>query len=795
MFLKRYFLAAGLIVSCAGLQGQQALPALIADDSASLTNLKRLTLPAGYSTKPLPSKKDNTRLIYFPGIYNQYVWNCNQASSIWTMFTYEINYLRGLNSTVPDNQYSPMAVFNHLNYGNPSQGVSYFDSWKLVEMNGIPGHPDYPADNQNWLTWMTGYDRYYRGMKNRVDEVFAIDVGSPEGLLTLKHWLHDHLEGSQVGGLANFQIGSGDMIIPQIPLDKGLEEEGQYIVIRYGPYVGHAMTFAGWNDSVRYDYNGDGRYTNNIDINGDGAVSMLDWEIGAMLVVNSWGSMYNAGKLWVMYRLLAETTKNGGIWDNAAMVVKPRKTYEPLLTVKAGIRYNQRSRLKIQVGIASSPEAASPERIMDFPCFNFQGDTLPMQGFVGVDSDLIEIGLDITPMLNYFPENGQAKLFLEVVQKSPDGSGYGQVESFSVMDYTHGTFEFRNNSAPVMIRSNDITRLSVPVSVRLNKPVIVTDELPDADIGADYRYQIIADGTTGPYRYTNPVNQFQETTEPEVISLTGGQAVFQIPSPNSHRTMDLPFGFPFYGSEYTRITILTDGGFVMGPSLVPYPYVIDNRLRFYQYNGVFPFMGSLNYTNPGHQVTFETSSDQATIRWHAAADPAGEHSLEFAARLHADGRISFYYGEMDVPLTFPWISGVSAGNNLDFHLMGHTGVGVRPNTAFRLALNEWPAWLQLGSNGDLKGTPDTAGAYVLPLQVTDWNGISSQKDLTLTVKGASSVTVDGRKDEIQLYPNPATDRIWIRGYATNPAPSNSLYMILQVNSSLPGAMRLPRAPY
>jgi hypothetical protein len=755
----------GLIGVFAGLSGQQARVSLISSDDAALNSLPRLTLPAGYATRPLPYKKDNTRVIYFSGIYSQEVWNCNQASSIWTMFTYEINNLRDLNSSMPENQYSPMAVYNLLNFGNSGQGVSYFDSWNLVKSNGIPTNTDFTAYSQNSQVWMTGYDKYYRGMKNRIEDVYAIDVSNPEGLLTLKHWINDHLNGSQIGGLANFQIGSDAMIIPQIPLDKGLEEEGQYIVIRYGPWVGHAMTFAGWNDSVRYDVNGDGKYTNNLDINGDGVVDMKDWEVGAMLVVNSWSSGWgNAGKVWVQYRLLAEEVNDGGIWNHAAMVVKPKKTFDPLLTIKAKIRYNIRNRIKIQAGVSADLNARVPDKIMDFPCFNYQGDTLPMQGFSGVDSDLIEIGLDITPLLNYIPANGQAKIFLEVVQKSPNAAGSGRIESFSVMDYTNGTHEFANTDGMVAITRNSLTRLSVPVNTTVKRPQILNSELPDAQVGMEYRNQMEADGTTGPYRYANPATRFVEKADPPMIPFSGGESVFTIPDLTA-RVMDLPFFFPFYGSTFNQITVLKDGGIVMGQKLVKYPYVIDNRLRFYQNEGVFPFLTNLYYPDAANQVTFEASATETVIRWHAAVDPEGMQAVEFAVGIFPDGKIRLYYGDMNVTPDIAWISGASLGNNLDYCLMSHNTSGISPNSAFSLELPVWPSWLSLSSNGDLHGTPDKPGTYSLPFTVTDGSGISSSKDLMLNITGGSGVNAQTLQNGMEVFPNPVTDEISFQGFS------------------------------
>jgi hypothetical protein len=759
--MRKLFLGIGMMSMAAGVFGQQAELNVATYDDATLASLPRLTMPAGYGTRPLPSKKDNTKLIYFPGIYSQEVWNCNQAASVWLMYTYEVNYLRNLESAKPENQYSPMAVFNLLNYGNPGQGVSYFDSWNLIKANGVPGNTDFTAYSQNSQVWMTGYDKYYRGMQNRVDQVYAIEVGTPDGLTTLKHWLNDHLSGDEVGGIANFQIGSGDMVIPQIPTGKGLEAEGEYIVTKYGPWVGHAMSFAGWNDSVKYDYNNDGRYTNNVDINSDGVVDMKDWEVGAMLVVNSWGTWWgNHGKVWVMYRVLAEDIYHGGIWNNAVMVVKPKKTYQPLMTVKTKIRYNQRNRLKLQVGVASTQDAREPEFQMDFPCFNYQGDTLPMQGFYGPNSDLIEIGLDITPLLDKFPANGTAKIFFDVIQTAPNDRGAGRVEGFSVIDYTNGTHEF-TVSGVTDITDNALTRLTVMASSKPVHPEIISEELPDAVLGQEYRVQIEADGQVTPLRFSNPETVYNQTETTETLGFTGGTKVLPLPF-DPFIVKDLPFSFPFYGQNYTQIAIHSNGAIIMGSKVVKYPYVIDDRLPFYHNPGAYPYFGSLYYPDTRHQVTFEASVTQAVVRWNAAIDTLGTESVEFAARITPDGRITFYYGSMPVTPAHSWIAGVSMGNQLNYTLMSYVHSGIQSNKAYQVQKQDWPAWLTLGSTGDLKGTPAAPGSWSLPIELTDGHGLKTSKTLTLKTAGFSGTGSILNNTRISVYPNPVADATNIR---------------------------------
>jgi hypothetical protein len=377
---------------------------------------------------------------------------------------------------------------------------------------------------------------------------------------------------------------------------------------------------------------------------------------------------------------------------------------------------------------------------------------------------VLEFGLDITPLMNDLPENGQGRIFLEVVQISTDNKASGQIESFSVMDYTNGTQEFASTAGIVPIARNTTTRLSVPINIKVNKPILLTDELPEATVGLDYRVQLEADGVVGPFRYANPKTWFVETATESPITMTGGSNIFDDPETKA-KVMDLPFSFPFYGANYNKITVLTDGGIVMGSELVVYPYVIDYRLQFYQNIGAFPFYGNLFYPNPTSKVTYEASATGAIVRWHASQDPAGTHPLEFAAQLLSDGTIRFFYGTINMDKNLQMISGLSAGNNLDFYCMKHNSAVVVPNTQFNLSLLEWPSWLSLSTLGNLSGIPDRSGYFSLPFKITDWNGISNVAQLTLNVVGGSSIHTSDATSGLRVFPNPASDVTWLEGYA------------------------------
>ena len=170
-------------------------------------------------------------------------------------------------------------------------------------------------------------------MENRVQEVLTINVGSPEGLNDLKHWFYDHGDGSDEGGIITFAAGVfGTWQTDVLPV--GTENENQMVVTKWHTSVNHAMTFVGYNDSVRYDYNGDGKYTNDLDITDDGIIDMRDWEIGALLMVNSWGTGWGYfGRAWVMYNTLGYHHVEGGIWAQRTNTIKVFESYEPLLKI------------------------------------------------------------------------------------------------------------------------------------------------------------------------------------------------------------------------------------------------------------------------------------------------------------------------------------------------------------------------------------------------------------------------------------------------------------------------------
>ncbi len=272
---------------------------------------------------------------------------------------------------------------------------------------------------------MSGYDAYYQAMQNRISGARSINVSNAEGLNTLKHWLHNHGEGAAIGGLASFQAGLyfGGKILPE-----GTPEAGKIVYTIFGDEATHGMTIVGYNDSIRFDLNEDGFYTNDIDINNDGRIDAKDWEIGGVKFVNTYGDDWggNDGFAYILYSTLATQYGEGGIWNSTTHVLFPDSVYQPKLTIKATIDYNMRQRIRLRAGISTDTSHYFPEKSISFSHFNFQGGDYPMGGKNGNSS--LEFGLDISSLLSEVNPETPFRVFLMIDEKDPGSTGNGTLQ-------------------------------------------------------------------------------------------------------------------------------------------------------------------------------------------------------------------------------------------------------------------------------------------------------------------------------------------------------------------------------
>lgn len=195
----------------------------------------------------LPPAVDNSTRKFFPPILDQKGGSCAQASGIGYMFTYEVNRLLDRDAHASaDHRFSYQFSWNLLNDGQ-DQGDFVDQGLYLSERYGIMTEQDYGTSGTYQFKWATGYDKYYKALQYRTQEVLTFADSIP----LMKRWLYDAGDGSAVGGVLTFSAMSrgwdidddyqGPSLTGYRSLLKSLATDGA-----------HALTIAGYDDTVVY---------------------------------------------------------------------------------------------------------------------------------------------------------------------------------------------------------------------------------------------------------------------------------------------------------------------------------------------------------------------------------------------------------------------------------------------------------------------------------------------------------------------------------------------------------------
>jgi hypothetical protein len=743
-------------------QNSQAYPyQLSTADSIALSHLPVLSPTLINYKTILPDQINNATQPYFRPLYQQESIECGQYSGIAFNFCYEINYRRDLPANVPENQYPTHYTFNFMNGGWGWQGVSYHHSLEIARTNGHPNIIDYGGNYENGPSiWMSGYEKYYNGMFNKVENIYQIPVGTPEGLLVLKNWLHNHLDGSDIGGLALFYSSS-----PWNPvtLPTGTPEGGKHVITGFVGPVGHAATITGYNDSIRFDYNQDGLFTNDIDINDDGIVDMRDWEIGGLLFTDSYINGINwadSGFCYMMYKTLAEIPENGGIWNHVIHVVKVKEDYAPMITMKAKVRHSCRNRIKISAGVASDPDAPYPDKILNFPIFNYQGGCQYMQGGWGGDSISLEMGLDVTPLLSYIESGEMARFFLLINEDDPEGWGSGELEFFSVIDYTNGQTSYSDiqNYGPLV--QNGLTLAGVNAAIVFNQLNITTQNIPSALTGESYEYQLEAVGGKLPYQW-DLVRYYGQIHETSMLPAISGNPLQFADTVHATTLQKLDFNFPFYGDSYDSVYIHTDGFLMFDDQQYPWPYMHDEELMIRKSNNIAPFLNVYLYLNEsaGNGVWYEANDTQAAFRWHMTSDKLQSNQVEFAIILYATGEIEFYYGPEELFIDHNWGAGISMGDDLNFTLASISNQQKLPvNKKIKFSPSPLPTGMTLSKHGVLSILPtENYNGMPVRVQLKDENNLIKQKTFDFySWYAGMDERAEKDTERLSIFPNPTS---------------------------------------
>ena len=255
-------------------------------------------------------------------------------------------------------------------------------------------------------------------------------------------------------------------------------------------------------------------------------------------------------------------------------------------------------------------------------------------------------------------------------------------------------------------------------------------------------------------------------------------------SDTSRMVVDLGFTFTFYGKEYTQVTLLKDGGLVMGAEPRDYPYVVDKRLYTYQNAGIYPLYGQLTYGYIGDGVYRKDMADGVIFAWDATMSAyAGFYNPQFGIYLHKNGNFTFGFNTVALVPEWDWISIVSAGDQIHYTLTEMNDDGIwRGNETYDFRYFEFPDWLFMTTTGALLGTPPaTATSMWIPFTVRDANFLSSTKLLFLDVAGGMSVEDIPATSDIRMYPNPASGEVFIE---LNPASGEIEFRVFSMTGQV-----------
>ncbi|MFH2096837.1 MAG: T9SS type A sorting domain-containing protein, partial [Bacteroidota bacterium] len=694
----------------------------------------------------LPYKVDNSELKYLNRIISQEHSTCGQSSGEYYCFTYEMNRARNAAADSLKNGYSDYYCWNLLNGGRPFfNGVSYLDSWDVIKANGIPDMEVYGGSWPVGTTgWMTGYDKYYSGMHNRISAYYKIDVSTPEGLQILKHWLHDHLDGSSDGGAATF-YASVPNFIHKLPY--GTEEGGKDVVTYWFSYFGHAMTIVGYNDSIKFDYNGDGQYTNDVDLNGDSIISVADMETGGLRFVNSYGDEWcDSGYCYMMYKTLAE------IWDQSVHVIQIDEEYSPLLTIKTRLEHTSRKNLRITAGISENINDTIPAFTMEFPLFNFMGGDQYMQGDFNASDSLkqIEIGLDVTRLLGAVSP-GSCRLFLGITDISGINIEQGIIHSFSVYNYQYGKTEYQCPETEVIMMKQRTAYMSVLADIEPGYDVqdelqITTASLPVAEYGKPFEVCLDRKGGIEPYYWKFRHAYFSNTMNASMVE-NGLDAANLSGAINKYERIGLPFNFPFYGVGYDSLTMY-EWGYISLESepedAFSYPYAQTESERKPQ---VVVFGGNDLRSYPVGGIWKKITDHDAYFRWKARVYPNIYDTVNFALKIDSSGTIEMYYG--DICTSIEWYAGLSDDYEMTYSPVQNFS-GPAGNKAVRFYPDTVSHLVQLSEDGVITSDGIRAETEIpLNIVLTDLKNFSYRKEYILKI-----VRTPDPVDGLLVYPNP-----------------------------------------
>ncbi len=421
-------------------------------NQSEMRQMQRRVLKAQAAGQTRPDHWNNALSDAFPPVMNQSGGSCGSASRIYYMFAHELNAARGVSGQLAENIY-PTHFTWLLTWVPNSQGKEV-----LAQHNGVPNSEVYGGytwsdvfgyqdcdDGQSNYGWMQGYNKWFNAMHNRITSSanFAKALNTEEGREMVKNYLWNHCgdESYSTGGIVGVGVASGGtwLKIPKTTTNDAIGVTGQYYVQKWGSSVDHALTIVGYDDRIEFDLDGNG-------VKGEAEKD----EVGAWIIVNSWGNTWcNGGFIYCPYAEARPTNTTTGYWTPEYYTA--RRNYRPLRTLKVTMDYSHRSEIALYIGVSQDLNATQPDKETWLRHFYYSGigkgvtvdashpdPEIPMLGKWAdgtLHTEPMEFGYDLTDLTDGLDMSKPVKYFFRIEPRSW-AAGSGHIYSASIIDYT-----------------------------------------------------------------------------------------------------------------------------------------------------------------------------------------------------------------------------------------------------------------------------------------------------------------------------------------------------------------------
>ncbi|MCD4730297.1 MAG: hypothetical protein K8R74_06845, partial [Bacteroidales bacterium] len=492
------------------------------------------------------------------------------------------------------------------------------------------------------------------------------------------------------------------------------------------------------------------------------------------------------GFSYMTYNSLSNSSFGGsGVWNSAVHVLYAKEDCSPQLTAKITLKHTCRDQIRVRMGVSTDQSSETPEYIIGFPVFDFQGGCQYMQGGTDIeDNKTIEFGLDLTPLLNLIGSNTPARYFLLVDEEDPNNWSTGQIVQYSIIDYTTGVNEIACAQSNVLLNNNSLTKLWIDHTVNYDEISIDDEVLPEATIFEPYSHQLNASGGAVPYYWDFDLN-FNDSYFSSAFPTINTIQLNPNDNDDGYAIQNLDFSFPFYDNEFDQVKVYVDGH-IMFEDLFSWPYSVYDFFNFTKNKYIAPFMADLQiYPADNDGIWYVGDANSASFRWKVAVSgQSATTELNFAVKLFKNGDIRFYYGGVNNFSNLEWISGLSAGDNKYYQFSEFTNDPVIPGYfVCELTRSARPEEFDLNHYGRIEGQPENVYDNLgIKVRATDENNITTSKEVFISTGGSflkvDSVLVSSGGDDVIDYGETVDLTVIVKCLGDEPITGASMEILL-----------------